>query len=321
MQSMFQSFMGEQSNQLQTTNTREQEQDDQPDFIEQFGRNLSDDARRGAIDPVIGRDEEVERVIQVLSRRTKNNPVLIGEAGVGKTAIAEGLALRIVEGKVPGKLMNKQIFSLDFASLVAGTSYRGQFEERMQQLIDEVSERDDLILFIDELHMMVGAGASGEGNMDASNLLKPALARGNMQLIGATTLSEYRKIEKDAALERRFQPVSVKEPTLDQAVQILQGLKNVYETYHGVRYSDEVIEASVKLSDRYIQDRFLPDKAIDLLDEVGSLLSLTTDTTDKATLEQRLATIQAQKQTATKKKKIMNKQPLCVMKNFKLKRS
>ncbi|MBM7841012.1 ATP-dependent Clp protease ATP-binding subunit ClpE [Alkalihalobacillus xiaoxiensis] len=300
MQSMFQSFMGEQ-NQQQTTNTREQEQDDQPDFIKQFGRNLSDDARRGAIDPVIGRDEEVERVIQVLSRRTKNNPVLIGEAGVGKTAIAEGLALRIVEGKVPSKLMNKQIFSLDFASLVAGTSYRGQFEERMQQLIDEVSERDDLILFIDELHMMVGAGASGEGNMDASNLLKPALARGNMQLIGATTLSEYRKIEKDAALERRFQPVSVKEPTVDQAVQILQGLKNVYETYHGVRYSDEVIEASVKLSDRYIQDRFLPDKAIDLLDEVGSLLSLTTDTTDKATLEQRLATIQAQKQTATKK--------------------
>lgn len=300
MQSMFQSFMGEQ-NQQQTTNTREQEQDDQPDFIKQFGRNLSDDARRGAIDPVIGRDEEVERVIQVLSRRTKNNPVLIGEAGVGKTAIAEGLALRIVEGKVPSKLMNKQIFSLDFASLVAGTSYRGQFEERMQQLIDEVSERDDLILFIDELHMMVGAGASGEGNMDASNLLKPALARGNMQLIGATTLSEYRKIEKDAALERRFQPVSVKEPTVDQAVQILQGLKNVYETYHGVRYSDEVIEASVKLSDRYIQDRFLPDKAIDLLDELGSLLSLTTDTTDKATLEQRLATIQAQKQTATKK--------------------
>ncbi len=304
MQSMFQSFMGEQSNQLQTTNTREQEQDDQPDFIEQFGRNLSDDARRGAIDPVIGRDEEVERVIQVLSRRTKNNPVLIGEAGVGKTAIAEGLALRIVEGKVPGKLMNKQIFSLDFASLVAGTSYRGQFEERMQQLIDEVSERDDLILFIDELHMMVGAGASGEGNMDASNLLKPALARGNMQLIGATTLSEYRKIEKDAALERRFQPVSVKEPTLDQAVQILQGLKNVYETYHGVRYSDEVIEASVKLSDRYIQDRFLPDKAIDLLDEVGSLLSLTTDTTDKATLEQRLATIQHKNKRQLKKRRL-----------------
>lgn len=301
MQSMFQSFMEEQPNQQQTTNTREQEQDLEPDFIEQFGRNLSDDARNGNIDPVIGRNDEVERVIQVLNRRTKNNPVLIGEAGVGKTAIAEGLALRIVEGKVPTKLMNKQIFSLDFASLVAGTSYRGQFEERMQQLIDEVSERDDLILFIDELHMMVGAGASGEGNMDASNLLKPALARGNMQLIGATTLTEYRKIEKDAALERRFQPVSVKEPTLDQAVQILQGLKNVYQSYHGVHYSDEVIEASVQLSDRYIQDRFLPDKAIDLLDEVGSLLSLTTDTADKATLEQRLADVQAQKQTATKK--------------------
>lgn len=218
---------------------------------------------------------------------------MIGEAGVGKTAIAEGLARRIASGDVPAKLQNKQIYAIDFSSLVAGTSYRGQFEERMQQLIDEVSRRDDVIVFVDELHMIVGAGASGEGNMDAGNLLKPALARGSMQLIGATTLAEYRKIEKDPALERRFQPVTVKEPTTSQALAILQGLKGVYETYHGVRYSDEVLEACVKLSDRYIQDRYLPDKAIDLLDEAGSHLSLSSNHEDKATLEKRLATIRS----------------------------
>ncbi|WP_078391032.1 ATP-dependent Clp protease ATP-binding subunit [Shouchella patagoniensis] len=302
-QSLFNQFMGQQSSdQSGHIRTKEQEPEEES-FLNQFGHNLTSSARNGEIDPVIGRDDEVERVIQVLSRRTKNNPVLIGEAGVGKTAIAEGLALRIANGNVPIKLANKQIFSLDFASLVAGTSYRGQFEERMQQLIDEISEREDMILFIDELHMMVGAGASGEGNMDASNLLKPALARGNMQLIGATTLSEYRKIEKDAALERRFQPVTVKEPTLDQALEILKGLKTVYERYHGVRYSDDILEACINLSDRYIQDRFLPDKAIDLLDEVGSRLSLASNHEDKATIEKRLADIQDRKQAATRQER------------------
>ncbi|PAF09368.1 ATP-dependent Clp protease ATP-binding subunit [Shouchella clausii] len=299
--SLFQQFMN-QGQPQQNVRTKEQKRTDDG-FLGQFGHNLTNDAKDGKIDPVIGRDQEVERVIQVLSRRTKNNPVLIGEAGVGKTAIAEGLARRIASGDVPAKLQNKQIYAIDFSSLVAGTSYRGQFEERMQKLIDEVSSRDDVIVFVDELHMIVGAGASGEGNMDAGNLLKPALARGSMQLIGATTLAEYRKIEKDPALERRFQPVTVKEPTTSQALAILQGLKGVYETYHGVRYSDEVLEACVKLSDRYIQDRYLPDKAIDLLDEAGSHLSLSSNHEDKATLEKRLATIRAKKQEATKQER------------------
>lgn len=299
-QSLFGSFMGgQQDDQPHYTQTKEQDHDEDR-FLNQFGHNLSHDAQNGDIDPVIGRDQEVERVIQVLSRRTKNNPVLIGEAGVGKTAIAEGLALRIAQGNAPSKLLGKQIYSLDFASLVAGTSYRGQFEERMQQLIDEVSQREDVLLFIDELHMLVGAGASGEGNMDASNILKPALARGNMQLIGATTLSEYRKIEKDAALERRFQPVTVKEPTEEQAYEILKGLKAVYEGYHGVHYTDDVLRATVTLSNRYIQDRFLPDKAIDLLDEVGSRLSLTIEHEDKTSIEKRLQDIQSRKHSATK---------------------
>ncbi len=298
-QSFFQSFMDGQEQQPHHTQIKEQ-QHEKDSFLTQFGHNLTYEAENGNIDPVIGRDQEVERVIQVLSRRTKNNPVLIGEAGVGKTAIAEGLALRISKGNAPAKLLNKQIFSLDFASLVAGTSYRGQFEERMQQLIDEVSQREEIILFIDELHMLVGAGASGEGNMDASNLLKPALARGQMQLIGATTLNEYRKIEKDAALERRFQPVTVKEPTEEQAYEILKGLKSVYEAYHGVAYSDEVLRATVSLSNRYIQDRFLPDKAIDLLDEVGSRLSLSIEHEDKASLEKRLNDVRARKHAATK---------------------
>ncbi|WYP28414.1 AAA family ATPase [Alkalihalobacillus sp. FSL W8-0930] len=268
-------------------------------FLDQYGRNLTAIAKNGEIDPVIGRDEEVERVIQVLSRRTKNNPVLIGEAGVGKTAIAEGLARRIAEGSVPFKIRDKQIYSLDLTSLVAGTSYRGQFEENIQKLIAEVEERQDVILFMDEIHMMVGAGSSNDGSMDASNILKPALARGKFQLIGATTLKEFRQIEKDAALERRFQPVNVAEPTLEQTFEILKGLRPIYEAYHHVAYSDEVLRASVTLSDRYIQDRFLPDKAIDLLDEVGSKLSLTDENQDKEQMKERLTKIREDKQKAS----------------------
>ncbi|MFK3936435.1 AAA family ATPase [Alkalihalobacillus sp. NPDC078783] len=268
-------------------------------FLDQYGRNLTAIAQNGEIDPVIGRDEEVERVIQVLSRRTKNNPVLIGEAGVGKTAIAEGLARRIAEGSVPFKIRDKQIYSLDLTSLVAGTSYRGQFEENIQKLIAEVEERQDVIIFMDEIHMMVGAGSSNDGSMDASNILKPALARGQFQLIGATTLKEFRQIEKDAALERRFQPVNVAEPTLEQTFEILKGLRPIYEAYHHVAYSDEVLRASVDLSDRYIQDRFLPDKAIDLLDEVGSRLSLSDENQDKEQMRERLTKIREDKEKAS----------------------
>lgn len=268
-------------------------------FLDQYGRNLTAIAKKGEIDPVIGRDEEVERVIQVLSRRTKNNPVLIGEAGVGKTAIAEGLARRIAEGSVPFKIRDKQIYSLDLTSLVAGTSYRGQFEENIQKLIAEVEERQDVIIFMDEIHMMVGAGSSNDGSMDASNILKPALARGKFQLIGATTLKEFRQIEKDAALERRFQPVNVAEPTLEQTFEILKGLRPIYESYHHVAYSDDVLRASVTLSDRYIQDRFLPDKAIELLDEVGSRLSLSDENQDKEQMKERLTKIREDKQRAS----------------------
>ncbi|ARK30555.1 ATP-dependent Clp protease ATP-binding subunit [Halalkalibacter krulwichiae] len=269
-------------------------------FLDQHGRNLSEEARQGRIDQVIGREKEIERVIEVLNRRSKNNPVLIGEAGVGKTAIAEGFAFKIVRGEVPTKLLNKEVYVLDISSLVAGTNYRGQFEEKMQQLVTELQERDNVILFIDELHMMVGAGASSEGSMDAGNILKPALARGEFQIIGATTLKEYRMIEKDAALERRFQPVIVKEPTIDEAFEILKGIRPIYENYHNVKYSDEVLKACITLSDRYIQDRFLPDKAIDLLDEAGSKLNLTQGETDKGKLEKRLNEIAREKELATK---------------------
>lgn len=244
-------------------------------FIDQFGRNLTQMAKAGLVDPVIGRDEEIKRVIEILNRRNKNNPVLIGEPGVGKTAIAEGLALKISEGDVPGKLRNKEVYLLDVASLVANTGIRGQFEERMKQLIADLQQRKNIILFIDEIHLLVGAG-SAEGSMDAGNILKPALARGELQVVGATTLKEYRQIEKDPALERRFQPVHVQEPSTEAAIQILKGIQKKYEDYHEVVYSDEAIRACVTLSERYIQDRFLPDKAIDLLDEVGSKLNLIT---------------------------------------------
>ncbi|MCQ2450765.1 MAG: ATP-dependent Clp protease ATP-binding subunit [Clostridia bacterium] len=242
--------------------------------LSKFGRDLTGFAKDGKIDPVIGRDKEIERVIQILCRRTKNNPCLIGEPGVGKTAIVEGLAQKIVSGDVPELLLNKKVFSLDLAGMVAGTKYRGDFEERIKAVIDEVLNNDDIIIFIDEVHTIMGAGA-GEGSTDAANILKPSLARGDFQLIGATTISEYRKnIEKDAALERRFQPVDVAEPTVEDSILILKGLRPKYEEFHKVTITDEAIESAVKLSARYINDRFLPDKAIDLIDEAGSKIRL-----------------------------------------------
>ncbi|MBT2654150.1 ATP-dependent Clp protease ATP-binding subunit [Bacillus sp. ISL-18] len=268
-------------------------------FIDQFGRNLSTMAKAGLIDPVIGRDEEINRVIEILNRRNKNNPVLIGEPGVGKTAIAEGLALKIASGDVPAKLRNKEIYLLDVASLVANTGIRGQFEERMKQLISELQNRKNIILFIDEIHLLVGAG-SAEGSMDAGNILKPALARGELQVVGATTLKEYRQIEKDSALERRFQPVHVLEPTPEAAIEILKGIQKKYEDYHDVTYSEEAIHACVQLSQRYIQDRFLPDKAIDLLDEAGSKLNLTLEDINTEQVEQRLKEIAHEKEEALK---------------------
>ncbi|WP_174733724.1 ATP-dependent Clp protease ATP-binding subunit [Mesobacillus harenae] len=268
-------------------------------FIDQFGRNLTQIAKAGLIDPVIGRDDEITRVVEILNRRNKNNPVLIGEPGVGKTAIAEGLALKIVNREVSNKLLNKEVILLDVASLVANTGIRGQFEERMKQLISELQSRKNIILFIDEIHLLVGAG-SAEGSMDAGNILKPALARGELQLIGATTLKEYRQIEKDQALERRFQPVQVLEPTVEQALQILKGLKAKYEDYHEVTFTDEALTACVQLSHRYIQDRFLPDKAIDLMDEAGSKLNLSSPYTNTETIENRLKEVANQKEDALK---------------------
>ncbi|WP_405099799.1 AAA family ATPase [Oceanobacillus sp. FSL H7-0719] len=291
-----------QGNASQRAGTKTQKQANKREgLIDQLGKNLTDSARAGEIDPIIGRDNEIQRVIETLNRRNKNNPVLIGEPGVGKTAIAEGLALRIIEGNVPSKLLSKEVYLLDVASLVANTGIRGQFEERMKKLITELQERKDVILFIDEIHLIVGAGTAESSQMDAGNILKPALARGELQLIGATTLKEYRQIEKDAALERRLQPITVKEPTLDQTVEILNGIKDRYEKFHEVRYSDEVIQAFVTLSNRYIQDRFLPDKAIDLMDEVGSRLNLKNSQQDSESLQQRIDEIVAEKQEAAER--------------------
>ena len=241
-----------------------------PPTLSKYGISLSQAAEAGELDPVIGREEETDRVIRILSRRTKNNPCLIGDPGVGKTAIAEGLAIRIAEGRVPEHLLCKKIVTLDLPSMIAGAKYRGEFEERMKTILSEVSEDPDLILFIDELHTIVGAG-SAEGSIDAANIIKPPLARGKIRVIGATTISEYRKyIEKDAALERRFQEVYIEEPTAEQAITILQGLRPKYERYHGIDISEEAMEAAVRLSVRYLPDRYLPDKAIDLLDEAAS---------------------------------------------------
>jgi len=269
-------------------------------LLEEFGINVTEIARRGDIDPVIGRDEEILRVIEILNRRTKNNPVLIGEPGVGKTAVVEGLAQKIVDGDVPHKLQGKQVIRLDVVSLVQGTGIRGQFEERMQQLMEEIRRREDVILFIDEIHEIVGAGSAGDGNMDAGNILKPALARGELQLVGATTLNEYRIIEKDAALERRMQPVKVDEPTVEETITILKGIQKKYEDYHHVHYTDGAIEAAALLSNRYIQDRFLPDKAIDLLDEAGSKMNLTLNFVDPKVIDQRLIEAENLKAQATR---------------------
>ncbi|MEJ8306977.1 ATP-dependent Clp protease ATP-binding subunit [Saccharibacillus sacchari] len=299
---LFRGFMqGQSSNGQQSSQQGAQAQNGRRGggLLDQLGRNLNDAARDGKIDNVIGRDEEIERVIEILNRRNKNNPVLIGEPGVGKTAIAEGLALRITEGQVPAKLLNKEVYSLDVASLVAGTGVRGQFEEKVKQLIAELEQRQNVLLFIDEIHLLVGAG-SAEGSMDAGNMLKPVLARGELQVIGATTLKEYRHIEKDAALERRFQPVTVDEPTAEETVEILKGLRAKYEQFHGVRYPDETLEACVRLSSRYIQDRFLPDKAIDLLDESGAKLNLRASTGGTDEIKARLEQIKVEKEAAAR---------------------
>lgn len=268
-------------------------------LLSQYGTDLTALAKKGKIDPVIGRDKEIARVIEILNRRTKNNPVLIGEAGVGKTAVVEGLAQEIVDGSVPAKLQNKRIISLNVVSLVQGTGIRGQFEQRMEQLIKELQQNDDIILFIDEIHEIVGAG-NAEGGMDAGNIIKPALARGELQLVGATTIKEYRDIEKDSALARRFQPVEVKEPSIDETIRILKGIQQRYEDYHHVHYTDEAIEAAAKLSARYIQDRFLPDKAIDLLDEAGSRMNLTIPYIDKDKMQERITAAEQLKEDALK---------------------
>ncbi|MBL6537505.1 ATP-dependent Clp protease ATP-binding subunit [Streptococcus suis] len=269
-------------------------------LLEEFGINVTEIARRGDIDPVIGRDQEIRRVIEILNRRTKNNPVLIGEPGVGKTAVVEGLAQKIVDGDVPQKLQGKEVIRLDVVSLVQGTGIRGQFEERMQKLMEEIRNRREIILFIDEIHEIVGAGSAGDGNMDAGNILKPALARGEMQLVGATTLNEYRIIEKDAALERRMQPVKVDEPSVEETITILKGIQSKYQDYHHVKYTDAAIEAAAVLSNRYIQDRFLPDKAIDLLDEAGSKMNLTLNFVDPKEIDQRLIEAENRKAQATR---------------------
>ena len=269
-------------------------------LLGEYGINITQMARDGEVDPVVGRDSEIKRVIEILNRRTKNNPVLIGEPGVGKTAVVEGLAQKIVDGDVPQKLMEKEVIRLDVASLVQGTGIRGQFEERIQKLIEEIKQAENVILFIDEVHEIVGAGAAGDGNMDAGNILKPALARGELQMVGATTLNEYRIIEKDAALERRLQPVRVDEPSVEETIRILKGLQPRYEDYHHVKYTDEAIAAAATLSNRYIQDRFLPDKAIDLLDETGSKKNLTIQIVDPKTIEKKLQEAEEQKQAASR---------------------
>lgn len=266
-------------------------------LLAQFGVDLTQEAKDGKIDPVIGRDKEIARIIEILNRRTKNNPVLIGEAGVGKTAVVEGLAQKIVDGDVPQKLLDKKVIRLDVVSLVQGTGIRGQFEQRMQQLMTELRQAKDIILFIDEIHEIVGAG-SAEGGMDAGNVLKPALARGELQLIGATTLNEYRRIEKDSALARRFQPVNVSEPSQEETLQILKGIQTKYEGFHHVKYTDDALQAAVSLSARYIQDRFLPDKAIDLLDEAGSRKNLTIHALDPRVIDEKITNADAKKQKA-----------------------
>ena len=272
-------------------------------LLDKYGRNLTQYALQNKIDPVIGREKEIERVIQILSRRTKNNPVLIGDPGVGKTSVAEGLAIDIATGNVPETLRNKVLYTLDMGSMLAGAKYRGEFEERIKQVVDEVIKNGNIILFIDELHTIIGAGATGESTIDASNILKPVLARGEIQVVGATTIDEYRKhIEKDAALERRFQPVMVTEPSKEDTIKILEGLRDKYEAHHRVKITDEAIKASVDLSDRYITDRYLPDKAIDLIDEAASRVRLrkSTPPSEIKGLEEEIQSISKEKEEAVR---------------------
>ncbi|MCT3044151.1 ATP-dependent Clp protease ATP-binding subunit [Leuconostoc mesenteroides] len=287
---------GQQNTQAQKNNNGKKKRR----LLDEFGINLTKQARDGKLDPVIGRDNEVARTIEILNRRTKNNPVLIGEPGVGKTAIVEGLAQAIVAGKVPEKLQHKEVIRLEMSALVQGTSMRGQFEARMRELMKEVTNSDDVILFIDEIHEIMGAG-NAEGGMDAGNILKPALARGEFQLIGATTLNEYRKIEKDGAIARRFQPVQVEEPSKEETITILEGISERYEKYHYVTFSDSALQAAVELSDRYIPERFLPDKAIDLLDEAGSRKNLTMKVADPKTIQVNIEAADKLKQEAIDK--------------------
>ena len=272
-------------------------------LLDKYGRNLTESAKQDKIDPVIGRKKEIERIIQILSRRTKNNPVLIGDPGVGKTAIAEGLAIDIAEGRVPDTLKDKVLYTLDMGSLLAGAKYRGEFEERIKQVIDEVAKKGNILLFIDEMHTIIGAGATGEGSIDASNILKPCLARGEIQIIGATTIDEYRKhVEKDSGLERRFQSVLIEEPTKEDTIEILKGLRDKYEAHHKVKITDESIKAAVDLSVRYITDRFLPDKAIDLIDEAASKVRLKENTPPKdiKDLEDKINSIKKEKEESVR---------------------
>lgn len=288
---------GQQANFGTQQKNKKDKQTNRPTLLDEFGINLTQQARDGKLDPVIGRDSEIARTIEILNRRTKNNPVLIGEPGVGKTAVVEGLAQAIVHNKVPEKLQSKEIIRLDMSALVQGTAMRGQFEARMRQLMQEVADNDDIILFIDEVHEIMGAG-NAEGGMDAGNILKPALARGEFQLIGATTLNEYRKIEKDGAIARRFQPVQVNEPSMAATIKILEGIQERYEDYHHVVYTDEAIAAAVSLSDRYLPERFLPDKAIDLIDEAGSRKNLSMKIADPKAIQAKIDSADKLKQAA-----------------------
>src|SRR6187551_2770745 len=282
-----------------------QSSEDRYDALKRYTRDLTEAAREGKLDPVIGRDEEIRRTVQVLARRTKNNPVLIGEPGVGKTAIAEGLAIRIANGDVPDSLKGRALMSLDMGSLIAGAKYRGEFEERLKSVLDEVKGSDGhIILFIDEMHTLIGAGAS-EGSMDASNLLKPALARGELHCIGATTLDEYQKyVERDAALQRRFQPVLVDEPSVEDTISILRGLKEKYELHHGVRITDGALVAAAQLSHRYISDRFLPDKAIDLMDEAASRIRMEVESKPEEieTLDRRIIQLKIERRRSRRRR-------------------